>query len=50
MHHIPISLHAKCQGNRTIRLGEKRKQIDTQIDTYKDMNFKYIDWIEHEQC
>ena len=22
--HIPISLHAKFQGNRTIRLGEKR--------------------------
>ena len=26
---IPISLHAKFQGNRTIRLGEKREQTDT---------------------
>ena len=39
MRHIPISLHAKFQGNRTIRLGEKRQHTHRQTDTlefYKD--------------
>ena len=36
---IPISLHAKFQDNRAIRLGEKRGQTRTQTDS----SFIYID-------
>ena len=35
---IPISLHAKFQGNRTIRLGEKREQTDRKTETQKHRN------------
>ena len=42
MRHIPISLHAKFQGNQTIHQGEKTKthrQTERHTDT---LEFKYI--------
>ena len=36
LRHIPISVHAKFQGNRTIRLGEKREHTETHTHRQTD--------------
>ena len=52
MPHIPISLHAKFQGNRTIRLGKKPEHTDRQTETHtetqKDLNFIKIDITDYK--